>query len=67
MSEEWPPEGTRVRIHESSLSQRLTGRLFGSIKLGNIRWVELDEPQGKYKHWPVERHEIEVIEQEGQQ
>ncbi len=58
----WPPEGTRVRIHEPSLAQELTGRLSGSSRLGNIRWVELDEPQGKYKHWPVYRHEIEVID-----
>ncbi len=63
---EWPPEGTRVRIvdeldpyfNQVGLLRRIPDRL---------HVVEWRSDTGKTRHWPVERHEIEVIKQEGSQ
>lgn len=58
----WPPEGTRVRI-VGTLEHGRTGRLvlFGKEAADRVRWVVLDEGRG---NWPVQRHEIEVIDGE---
>ena len=58
----WPPEGTRVRI-VGTLEDGSTGRIDsdGMDRPEHIRWVKLDMYTA---HWPVYRHEIEVIDGE---
>ena len=58
--ENWPPEGTRVRI-VGTLEDGSTGRIDsnGMKCPEQIRWVKLDLYTVR---WPVYRHEIEVID-----
>lgn len=58
---QWPPEGTRVRIRDGSEAHGDEGEL---ALYGEVWMVELDEGY----IWPIlHRHEIEVIKQEDSQ
>ncbi len=60
--EPWPPEGTRVRI-VGTLEDGKTGRIDNSRRPvhATYQWVRL-ENRHEVEYWPVERHEIEVID-----
>lgn len=58
----WPPEGTRVRIvDELDPHYQQVGFL---RKAGEtLHLVDWRCSEGKFRCWPVERHEIEVIDE----
>lgn len=57
---DWPPEGTRVRIVGTKLDGRVGWIDNAGLEYPSyLRWVRLDNNPTR---WPVERHEIEVID-----